>query len=88
MLDGGEVPRVLEKRESGVLQRAALLGILGGPHLGAAHLVERVLHQPVHVETVEDDLAFFADSDTAEMYACDMSIVTTSSNAHRSVPSS
>ncbi|HEX7603574.1 MAG TPA: hypothetical protein VF316_18270, partial [Polyangiaceae bacterium] len=32
--------------------------------------------------------AFFAASDTAEMYACDMSIVTAWSNAHRSGPSS
>lgn len=50
-----QVPRVLEQRPPGLLERLAIIGIVDLADLGAADLVESVVGEPLDVKAVEDD---------------------------------
>lgn len=55
-LHSGEVPRVLQQRETRVLDPASLVGALRIAHLFAPHFVDGVAGEPLDLEAVEDDL--------------------------------
>src|SRR5204863_4182317 len=54
--DGGEIPGILEQRPARSLQRRGLVGAGEHADLIASDLIDRVLRESLHVESVEDDL--------------------------------